>query len=388
MVKLFYQDTHILDFEAQVVECIPEEKGAGYLIVLDRTAFFPEEGGQPADTGTLGGKAVLDVRTHQDMIYHLMEQPLAVGENVRGHVDWERRFDFMQQHSGEHIVSGLVHKRYGFNNVGFHLGLEEVTLDFDGTIGLDGLREIEREANEIVWKNLPVLAIFPDTEALAALEYRSKKELVGDVRIVEIPGVDICACCAPHVGKTGEIGLIKVTGVQSHRGGVRVNILCGARAVQDYTCKQDIVSAASVLLSAKPERIGDGVKRVQEEAYQLRGQVMQLENQMLELQMAALPSPEESEHAIVFTTLSNTLTIRNAVNELTARYSGYCGIFAGDEENGYSFIIGSASKDCRLVATALREKFGAKGGGSAAMVQGSMKGMRYVELYEAIRQIF
>lgn len=372
MKKLFYEDTHILDFEATVVECAPEEKGKGYLVVLDRTAFFPEEGGQPADTGTLNGMPVLDVRIKKDIIYHVMEKTFEVGATVVGHVDWNRRFDFMQQHSGEHIISGLIHKHYGFNNVGFHLGLTEVTLDFDGSISMEQLREIELEANRIVWKNLPVYATFPDKEALAKLDYRSKIEIEGAVRIVEIPGVDVCACCAPHVAQTGEIGLIKIMNVQSHRGGVRINILCGERALQDYTAKQEASGAISALLSAKPERIVEAVKKVQEDATQLKVSANQLANQLLAFQIAALPTPEACPNPVLFVELSNTVAIRNTVNELTTKYSGYCSIFTGNDTDGYSFIIGSSSLDCRTIATALREKFAAKGGGTAPMIQGSV----------------
>lgn len=373
MNKIFYEDTHILNFEATVWECNADEKGKGYWSVLDRTAFFPEEGGQPADTGTLNDLPVLDVQIKKDVIYHLTKLPLQVGAVVKGHVDWDRRFDFMQQHSGEHIISGLIHKHYGFNNVGFHLGFSEVTLDFDGVITMEQLREIEKEANRIVWKNLPVYATFPDKEALASLSYRSKIEIEGAVRIVEIPGVDVCACCAPHVEATGEIGIIKVTGLQSHRGGIRINILCGERALNDYTVKQDACSAISVLLSAKPERIVDAVKKVQEDALQLKVSSNQLANQLLNLQIASLPTPDICANPVLFVELSNTVAIRNTVNELTEKYSGYCGIFTGNDINGYSFIIGSASQDCRTVAKALREQFAAKGGGTAPMIQGSVK---------------
>ena len=261
MEKIFYSDTHILNFEATVWECHTDEKNRGYWIVLDRTAFFPEEGGQPADTGTLNGFPVLDVQIKDDVIYHLIEHPLQIGTNTKGYIDWDRRFDFMQQHSGEHIISGLLKKHYGFTNVGFHLGLTEVTLDFDGVITMEQLREIEKEANRIVWKNLPVYATFPSKEELETLEYRSKIEIEGDVRIVEIPGVDVCACCAPHVDNTGEIGMIKIISVQNHRGGVRINILCGERAMNDYTAKQEATTAISILLSSKPELISEAVKR-------------------------------------------------------------------------------------------------------------------------------
>lgn len=371
MEKIFYEDTHILDFEAVVMDCQADKDC--YLVVLDRTAFFPEEGGQPADTGTLNGLNVCDVSIKNDMIYHHMDVPFEIGAKVTGHVDWERRFDFMQQHTGEHIVSGLLHKHYGFTNVGFHLGLTEVTMDFDGSIGMEALREIEALANEAVWQNLPVKAYFPDQDSLQTMDYRSKIEIEGAVRIVEIPGVDVCACCAPHVENTGEIGLIKITGVQSHRGGVRINILCGERARKDYSIKQDSVNALSAMISAKPELVVDAVKKLQEDTLKQKETLNSLANQLLQIQVASLTEPETTPNPILFVELSNPIAIRNTVNELTAKHPGYCGIFNGNDESGYSFIIGSSSLDCRILATSLREKFGAKGGGTPPMIQGSVQ---------------
>ncbi len=376
MEKLFYEDVFTLDFEATVEECVPEEVSGGYLIVLNRTAFFPEEGGQPADTGTLNDMPVLDVQIKNDIIYHRMEQSMEIGSTVNGHVDWERRFDFMQQHTGEHIVSGLLHKYFDCTNVGFHLGLTEVTMDFDKVITMEQLRAIEQEANLVIWRNLPVYSYFPTDEELELLEYRSKIEIDGPVRIVQIPGVDICACCAPHVEQTGEIGMIKITGVQNHRGGVRVNLLCGQRALQDYTTKQNSVTDVSVLLSAKPDEIASAVQKHMEDTLKLKDTINSLSNQLLQLQVNVLPPAETCEHPFLFTQLSNPIAVRNTVNELTKRYPGYCTILAGDDTDGYRFIIGSSQLDCRDMANMLREHFEAKGGGTAPMVQGTVNASR------------
>ena len=191
---------------------------------MDQTAFFPEGGGQAGDSGFLEDVEIFDTHEKQGIVWHYAKAPLDPGAQVLGRIDWDKRFSRMQQHSGEHIVSGLVHARFGYDNVGFHLGEQEVTLDFNGNITKEELVEIELEANKAVFANLPVQISFPSREELAFLEYRSKIEIEGQVRIVTIPGIDVCACCAPHVKLTGEIGLIKLTGVQSHRGGVRVNI--------------------------------------------------------------------------------------------------------------------------------------------------------------------
>ena len=382
MKKLYYEDVHMTEFEATVTECIYDEKKKIYKVVLDRTAFFPEEGGQVADTGTLTFACnnssafctlpLLDAHIKNDIIYHYVEQEIPVGTTVRGCVDWCRRFDFMQQHSGEHIISGLVNKYYGYDNVGFHLGLQEVTLDFNGVLTLEQLREMEEKANEAVWKNLPVIITYPSSEELLSMEYRSKLDLTENVRIVTIPGYDVCACCAPHVDTTGQIGIIKITNVQSHRGGVRVNILCGNRALQDYSVKQNNAFAISASLSVKQDLIGDGVERLKEENLKQKEVINRLQATILEHLAATLPTPEESNHAILFVEPMDDIAIRNLINDLVPKYAGYVGVFWGNDMEGYRYIVGSSSLDCRELAAVLREKFGAKGGGKAPMIQGNV----------------
>lgn len=371
MDKLFYQDPHMVDFEGVVQECKEDGRG-NYSVLLDRTAFFPEQGGQLADRGTLCGQQVLDVRIKDELIWHMVKEPVGTGRRVEGHVDWAGRFDFMQQHSGEHLVSGLVHQIFGYDNVGFHLGLSEVTLDFNGVLNLEQLREIERKANEAIWRDLPVNITFPAPEELNRLDYRSKKELSGDVRIVEIPGIDVCACCAPHVDSTGQIGLLKVTGVQSHRGGVRVNILCGLRALQDYSLRQDCVSKVSVLLSSKPDEIHIAVSRLKEESRLRKERANALQAQLLALSLDALPSPDKLTDPLIFTGPLDTVALRNAVNSLCESYEGYCSIYSGDDLEGYHFIIGSRSRDCRELAASLKSGLDARGGGAKEMIQGSV----------------
>lgn len=367
--KIFYENVHQTEFNAQVVSCTAKENGT-FLITLNRTAFFPEEGGQNADRGTLNDTPVLDVQIKDDTIYHTTAIPFTVGDTVAGYVDWNQRFDYMQQHSGEHIISGLVNRYYGFHNVGFHLGDEEVTLDFDGVLTLEELRRIEKEANQAVHEDFPVLISFPSPEELAALTYRSKIEIDGPVRIVEFPGYDVCACCAPHVDRTGQIGLIKITNVMKHRGGVRVNILCGSRALVDYTEKQDSVSSISVQLSAKPEAVSDAVARLKEENFRQRGRMMALQEQLLQFQLAAIPSGQEN--VVLFFEDLDTTVMRNAVNTLCETHHGYCAVFTGSDSEGYRYILGSSEKNCKDASALLSEKFNARGGGSERMVQGSV----------------
>lgn len=372
MKKLFYENITLTDFTATVVSCEATADGKQYRVLLDATAFFPEKGGQSADKGTLNGQPVLDVKIENDRIYHHVSHPLEPGTTVTGLVDWEQRFDFMQQHSGEHIVSGLVHSRFGYNNVGFHLSVNEVTLDFDGDLSPAQIREIELRANEIVYQNLPVEISYPSGEELNSLSYRSKIEIDGQVRIVTIPGVDVCACCAPHVAHTGEIGMIKITNCQSHRGGVRLNILCGTRALADYNKKQDSVSAVSVALSAKQDLITDAVLKLKEDILLRQERINTLQAKYLELCISTLPAPSESENALLFVEKMDTIAIRNTVNTLVETYSGYCGVFSGDDENGYQFIVGSKNKDCKELAQILRNELGAKCGGNTPMIQGSV----------------
>ena len=235
MKKLYYDSAYIKEFEGTVLSCRKGKKA--YEAVLDQTAFYPEGGGQPTDTGILGGIRVLEVHEKNGEVIHYLEQPLTVGQTVKGVIDWENRFIHMQEHSGEHLVSGLIHAKYGYDNVGFHMGAEEVTIDFNGLIEWDDLMEIEHKANSMIWENLEIYADFPAKEELEHLDYRSKKELNGDVRIVKIPGGDICACCGTHVKRTGEIGLVKFLSMIHYKGGVRISLLCGKRAVEDYRQK-------------------------------------------------------------------------------------------------------------------------------------------------------
>lgn len=270
------------------------------------------------------------------------------------------------------MISGLLHSHFGLENVGFHLSDREVTLDMNGEVSLEQLRLIEQEANTYVWKNLPVNISWPTAEELASLNYRSKLALTENVRIVEIPCVDLCACCAPHVDTTGQIGLIKIVNVQSHRGGVRINILCGNRALADYTEKQDSVWAISSLLSAKQPEVAGAVARAKEDAKLQKERANALQAELLNVQMDALPSPEEVHHVLLFVGELDAIALRNAVNLLTGKYSGYCGIFAGDDTNGYRFIVGSASCNCQELADRMRRELSAKGGGSAPMIQGNV----------------
>lgn len=384
--KLYDLDAYQTEFDAEVISCEPLEKKEEtvYQVILDQTLFFPEEGGQSPDQGTMNGIDVLDVQIKKDVITHTLSQPVAPGSKVHGILNWEHRFSNMQQHTGEHIFSGLVHGRYGYNNVGFHLSDNIVTMDFDGVLSQAQVEEIEDEVNRVISSNRAVEVTYPTREELEKLEYRSKIEIEGQVRIVTIPGVDVCACCAPHVARTGEIGMLKVMTLSNYKGGVRISILCGFRALRAFREKAQIINALTGSLSANQEMLPELVGKLKTANQDLSYKLASAKQKLMAEKIAEIPA--EQEHVILFETDLDTPVIRNVVNELTAVHTGICGVFVGDEAEGYQFIIGSSTRDCREIAAKLREGVKARGGGSAAMIQGSVKAGED-ELRELLEQI-
>ena len=368
--KLFYEDSHMITFSAVVEAC--EKVRDNYEAVLSRTAFFPEGGGQYADTGVIDSVEVIDVHERQGVIYHKVKEPLEVGKMVEGTIDWEERFSKMQQHSGEHIVSGIVHATLGYDNVGFHMGKDAITMDFNGIITKEQLKEIEKKANEAVVKNLDIQVLYPSKEELEQIEYRSKIEIEGQVRIVVVPGYDVCACCAPHVKKTGEIGIIKLVGLQNYKGGVRVSMLCGFRALADYEEKSESVKQISVMLSAKENEVADEVARVKGELALQKQGMADLQKTLLKYKVKEL---EENQEAIIlFEAELEGSAPRELVNLILSKGTGVGAVFAGNEVDGYRYVIGSKSIDVRSCAKVLNERFHGRGGGKPEMVQGSLCG--------------
>ena len=368
--KLFYIDSHMSEFSAEVLECQPDENG--YKVVLDRTAFFPEGGGQYADTGRLGGSRVKDVQESGGTIWHLTDAPLEVGSSVTGVIDWTERFMKMQQHTGEHIVSGLVHARFGYNNVGFHLGSEDCTMDFDGEITKEELREIEQKANEAVVQNLNVQVTYPSKEELKTLEYRSKIEIEGQVRIVTIPGYDVCACCAPHVEKTGEIGIIKLTNVQRYKGGVRVTMLCGFRALADYDRKAAASRQISSALCAPEEKIAEAVEHLKKECSELKQCIAEQQKEILVYKAKDVKA--EEEFVCLFEDGLTGESPRLLMNLVLDEGHAMCAVFCGNDETGYRYVIGSRTMNMQSLVKELNQQFEGRGGGKPEMVQGSLKG--------------
>lgn len=377
--KLFYTDSHLQEFTAEVVSCRPCDNG--YKAVLSRTAFFPEGGGQAADTGVIDGIRVYDVQEKGEQIFHYLEGELEEGKTVTGQIDWDKRFSRMQQHSGEHIVSGIVHARFGYDNVGFHLNDELCTLDLSGPLTKEELREVENAANEAVFANVPVQISYPSKEKLKTLDYRSKIEIDGQMRIVTIPGYDVCACCAPHVYFTGEIGLIKLVQSQNYKGGIRITMLCGRRALKDYQQKEESVKAIMGSLSAKEELIAEAVERVKEECTQLKSELAETRYQILEAQVEKIP--EGQKKVCIFDSKLSGNEPRELMNLVLKKGTEVCAVFAGNEESGYRYVIGSETEDVRPYSEILKEQFDGRGGGKPVMVQGSVNGSE-----EAIRKVF
>lgn len=364
--KLYYTDSHIHEFSARVLSC--EKAKKGFAVVLDKTAFFPEGGGQPADTGIIGPAAVRDVQEQNGEIFHYTDQALTPGEEYACALDWEQRLCRMQNHSGEHIVSGITHKLYGFDNVGFHMGAECMTIDFSGELSWEQLTEIETLANQAVRDDLPVKTCFPGPEALSQMEYRSKLELTHDVRIVEIPGTDRCACCAPHVKRTGEIGLIKLLSAERHRGGVRIELVCGMDALRECRLMQENVTAVSGLLSAKRAKSAAAVERVLAEQARLKERVAELSMALARLKAERFGYTEGN--ICVFDKVLDEVALRELVNLLMEKCGGMAGAFSGSDETGYMYIIGSKNIDLRSHSREINAAINGKGGGTAEMIRG------------------
>lgn len=367
--KLFYKDSYCKTFTATVISCEPF--GDSYKAVLDRTAFFPEGGGQYADPGMLNHVTVTDVQEKNGMIYHYIEKELEVGSEVKGAIDWEKRFSRMQQHTAEHIISGLIHQKFGYNNVGFHLADNYCTLDMDGPMTKEQLREIEFEANKAVFANIPVEIIYPSKEELKNLEYRSKIEIEGQVRIINIPGYDVCACCAPHLLSTGEIGLIKFVQSQNYKGGVRITMLSGDRAFWDYCRKEDSIKEIMASLAAKEELVSEAVVHLKEENFELKQKLYDQQRRLLK-QMAEQVAEEQV--VCIFDEMLEGSAPRDLMNMILEKGAEICAVFAGNEVNGFRYVIGSHDIDLRNLCKALNTAFEGRGGGKPFMVQGSLKG--------------
>ncbi len=366
--KLYDINSHLSEFDATVIDSYPFADG--FATILDRTAFFPEGGGQASDIGLLDDAKVYDVQIKDEIIYHYTTKQFEKGQKVKGIVDFARRFDFMQQHSGEHIVSGVAHRLYGCENVGFHLGKDIVTLDFDKMLTKEQILKIEAEANEAVFLNRKFTTYYPDKQILNTLNYRSKKEIEGAVRIVEIEDTDICACCAPHVETAAEIGIIKLLDTEKLRGGVRIEMKCGRRALSDYNEKYDNVRKISGALAVKQNEVADGVERLLNTISELKFKITGLKRQSIDSKVAAFEN--KGEVTCIFEEDLEIKELQIFADALFKSFGGIRAVFS-ERDNGFSFAICGESDKLDEFFKNFKAKFTVKGGGRNGMVQGTVE---------------
>nr|WP_288697721.1 DHHA1 domain-containing protein [uncultured Allisonella sp.] len=370
MNELFYRDEYAREFDAEVISCQKGKKG--YEVVLSDTAFYPEGGGQPADRGTLEQVNVLDVKRRNGEILHITDAPLGPGMTVHGVLDWERRFDHMQQHSGEHILSGLVHAQFGYDNVGFHMNDEVVTVDFNGPITWEEAMELEDKVNAYIWTDAESRELYPSEEELKAMDYRSKIELKGKVRLVEYPGADLCACCGTHVAHTGEIGLMKILSVSRHKDGVRMEMLFGGRAMKDYDRKHLLNTEFSCRLSAKPYETGEALQRVLDEMNAMKFRMQAMNERYYAMRATSIPV---GEPVIFFNEPGMSMVeIRKFCDYLISKGKVKTAmIISPKDKESVNYVMGSADLNMRDVGKLLNEELHGRGGGRPEMVQGSFQ---------------
>lgn len=366
--KLYYQDPFLREFTAAVLSC--EEVKGSYKVVLDRTAFYPEGGGQPADHGVLGDAAVTDVHEKNGVVFHTCDRPLEIGQTVTGSIDWPRRFDHMQQHSGEHIISGILCSDYHCDNVGFHLGADTVTIDYNADIAWEQALDAEHKANEVIWADRAVAIGYPSPAELAALEYRSKKELTGKVRIVTFPAADCCACCGTHVLRAGQVGLVKVLSCQRFREGVRLEIVCGRRALAYLSAVYDQDRAVAQRLSVKPQDTFAAVERLEAELSAAKVRQAQLEEQVF----AGIAAENAGKgDVLLFQPVMKSDSVRKLADAVAHRCGGLAAVFAGEDGHYAYALVRADGADISALVKELNRSLNGRGGGRNGFAQGSVQ---------------
>ena len=368
--KLYYEDCHIKEFTARVCAC--DAVDSGFLVVLDATAFYPEGGGQACDLGRLGDVRVLDVQERGDEIVHLCDGALEVGSTVTGVLDWERRFDLMQQHTGEHILSGLIHKAFGYHNTGFHVGAKVMEVDFDGVIPADALPELELQANRALWENVPVLCSVPSAEALPHIPYRTKRQLPWPVRLVQIPGYDSCACCGVHTATTGEVGILKIISCTKLRQGVRLELVCGGRAYAYLAAVFEQNKLVSQSFSAKPLETGAAAEKMNEALAAEKYRATGLQDQILQLLAERYVN---QKNVLCFPQDLSGAQLRQLTEKIVPSCEGYVAVFSGSDGN-YSYCLGGNGADIAQLGQAMNDALGGRGGGKGNFRQGTVPATR------------
>lgn len=365
-IKLYENDSYIKDFSASVVSC--DKTDGGFLVVLDKTAFFPEGGGQDADKGEINGIEVLDVQIKNDIIYHKLEKAFEIGSTVDCKIDWDTRFSRMQNHTGEHIVSGVIHRTFGYNNVGFHMNDSLVTFDVDGPLTDEDIKLVEKKANEAIYANNSIKAIYPTPEELPDYDYRSKLDITEGVRLIEIENTDLCACCAPHVARTGEVGIIKIVSCIPYKKGARIEMLCGALALNDYMNLHNANKQIMNMLSAKRFETPMAVERIQTELSNARAESKKLSS---ELAMLKMEKHIKDNKVCVFIDGASYDELRNCSNTLIEEYE-FCYLFSNADENNYIYVVSSKENNVRELVQNLNKAFNGKGGGRDTYAQGKI----------------
>ena len=390
---IYEDDAYAKECRAKVLECKEVLRKDGdreetvYGIVLDKTVFFPEGGGQPADEGVINEIPVIDVQKEEGKIYHYVRTAFVSGDEVNLQLDFNLRYRRMQNHSGEHVFCGLIHKLYGYENVGFHMSGDLVTVDVNGALTADDFEKLEMLANEAIYANAPIYALYP--EAAEEIDYRSKLELTEDIRVIIIEGYDACACCAPHVKSTAEIGLIKVMDFMSHRGGTRFSLKCGGAAVEDYVLLHEEIKQIMRLFSSKREECHLAAERVSEQLKAQQETIVALKRQITELHMTRLretvKNMPDAPVIMIFDEALEEMQMRTLVNEGVTIAPGLVAGFMGKDGMGYRYIIGknetAEGPDLRELAKKMNESLNGRGGGSVKMIQGSVAANR-VEIEE------
>ncbi len=369
--KLYYIRPAITQFSARVLSCRKAEEG--WELILDRTAFYPGGGGQPCDLGSIDGAGVGLVFEREGELIHMVSERFEPGRQVRGSIDAARRLDYTEQHTADHVLTGVIHRRWGYDNVGFHMGAETTTIDLNGLLSPEQLAKMEDEANAVVRADLPVLESFPTRDELDALEFRSKKELDGAVRIISIPGVDVCACCGTHLERTGGLGLIKVLSMTHLRGGIRLEIVAGARAWRVMAAVFRENHKNSVLLSARQETTSAAVERLLGEQERLRQELAATEKRWY---AAQAKSCTDGEKALVFEQGLSPGQLQRLANELMERTGALAAVFSGSDGEGWSYAMGRRGGDLRDLTARMNYELSGRGGGRESFVQGKLSASR------------
>ena len=366
--RLYYEDVYKKEFTAKVLECREAKKG--FQLLLDESAFYPEGGGQPSDTGLLNEVKVTEVHEKEGELLHYTEEAIQPGTEVRGKIDWARRFDLMQQHSGEHMVSGLVHEKYGYDNVGFHMGSDVITIDFSGILSEEQMAEIEEQVNLKIWEDAPVEIFYPSREELDTLDYRSKKVLTGQVRIVRFPGADTCACCGTHVTHTGEIGMVKLLSVVRFREGVRMEMISGKRVLDYLNMVNEQNHQISVKLSAKVDKTAQAVDRLWEENFALKGRIHSMEEEMFSSEAKKW---EGHGSVLLFKEGLEADSVRKLTDAVMQTCEGCCAVFSKNPDGSYKYAMGEINGDLRQFTKEMNAALNGRGGGKPFFVQGSVQ---------------